>query len=63
MRQGRKELGDVNKSDVEGASGKVEGWTQWLPGTVPTVDSIKQWALQKNNFGAKQQQLRQQNDQ
>lgn len=45
LRQGRKELGDVNKSDVEGASGKVEGWTQWLPGTVPTVDSIKQWAL------------------
>lgn len=38
-------MGDVNKSDVEGASGKVEGWTQWLPGTVPTVDSIKQWAL------------------
>lgn len=37
----RKELGDVNKSGVEGAPGEVEGWTKWLPGTVPTCRFYK----------------------
>lgn len=37
----RKELGDVNKSAVEGAPGEVEGWTKWLPGTVPTCRFYK----------------------